>query len=89
MTRGVTAGPWKSFTRPSGDGVGIGSGKPGGRGQAPRLLEWRGASVCPRASVETSTSERVAFAPDRARVKQKVCTITRDALRGLLHLVDH
>jgi hypothetical protein len=46
-------------------------------------------SVLQRAPVEKSTSERFAFAPDQMTVGQKVRTIAREALHGLLKLVEH
>ena len=45
-------------------------------------------SVVQRASVAKSTSERFAFAPDKSTVGQKVRTIAREALHGLLQLVE-
>ena len=45
-------------------------------------------SVRQRASVKTSTRERVGFAPDQATGGQRVRTTARDALWGRLYLVD-
>ena len=45
-------------------------------------------SVVQRVCVEKSTSERFAFAPERITVGQKVRTIAREALHGLLKLVE-
>jgi hypothetical protein len=45
-------------------------------------------SVVQRACVEKSTSERFAFAPEQITVGQKVRTIAREALHGLLKLVE-
>jgi hypothetical protein len=46
-------------------------------------------SIVQRASVEKSTSERFAFAPDQSTVGQKVRTMAREALLALLKLVEH
>jgi hypothetical protein len=45
-------------------------------------------SVVQRVCVEKSTSERVAFASEQITVGQKVRTIAREALHGLLELVE-
>ncbi len=45
-------------------------------------------SLLQRAPVATSTSERFTFAPDKITVGQKVRTIAREALHGLLKLVE-
>lgn len=45
-------------------------------------------SLLQRAIVEKSTSERFAFTPERVTVGQKVRTIAREALHGLLKLVE-
>ena len=45
-------------------------------------------SLLQRAPVATSTSERFAFAPAKITVGQKVRTIAREALHGLLKLVE-
>jgi hypothetical protein len=45
-------------------------------------------SLIQRASVEASTSERFAFAQEQITVGQKVRTIARQALEGLLKLVE-
>jgi hypothetical protein len=45
-------------------------------------------SVVQRAYVDKSTSERFAFTPEQRTVGQKVHTIAREALHGLLKLVE-
>ena len=45
-------------------------------------------SLVQRAAVGKSTSERFAFTPDKITVGQKVRTIAREALYGLLKLVE-
>ena len=45
-------------------------------------------SLVQRVSVEKSTLERFAFAPDHSTVGQKVRTIARETLHGLLQLVE-